>query len=304
MLSSFASDILNAIEEHGITVSNLAQDFQHDPLAAFESFLNRIIDALGEHKLILFIDEFDVLEQVVKDNTEMSDRDAVFAQLIRPLIALMKRVEGVHFLLAGDTQRHRWSALKDDVIAYHLSELEPEGALQLITDPVKAPLLEYSPHALERMLRLTNNQPYLIQLLCKTVVDYCNKKEINYVDTHPHVADAVDVILDGDTNYLAWTWRYLLNKQEHLILSFVAQDQEGDDRAVSARYIGHQLEFERNELLDVLNRLQEKSMLKRVDTDGHPRFKIAADLMREWLRRTKPLELVKREWLRRTKPLN
>ena len=40
--------------------------------------------------------------------------------------------------------------------------------------------LDYEPLATENIRELTGDQPYLIHLLCRTIVDYCNERRKTY----------------------------------------------------------------------------------------------------------------------------
>ncbi len=41
--------------------------------------------------------------------------------------------------------------------------------------------LEYEPLTVQKIRQLTSDQPYLIHLMCRAIVDYCNEQHKNYV---------------------------------------------------------------------------------------------------------------------------
>ena len=249
---------------------------------------------LQGRKLVLCIDQFDLLEEFTLDQTISID-------FVKMLIALMKRLDGVSFLLVGGAQMLRtaestWAMLDEKVKVHHLSQLEASGASELITVPVKG-YLHYHERVIRFIQSLTDNQPYLIQLLCETLIPICNKRRVNYVDG-VLVASVIDAILDKGAIHFTWVWNRL-KTEERQVLSALAWEQRVDEQSVSINdiivlYQINELPLRRDQLRQILVRLEEQNYIVMVSTTPD-RWKIAAGLMREWLQKTKPFKKIKRQ---------
>ncbi len=291
ILASLTKDILDTLKERGLTVFS-SYDVQADLLYAFESFLRQLVVELSERKLVLFIDEFDRLEEFVKDTT-------LSLLFVRTLIALMKQIDGISFVVAGGPQMRRtaetaWSCLDETIKVHHLLQLEAKGANELITNPVKGQL-SYDERVIKFIQNLTNNQPYLIQMFCERIISLCNKRHVDYVDG-VLVTSAVDSILDRGASHFKWMWDHL-RPQEQQVLSALAWAQKAEEESVTLRdiillYQSNGLSPKRDLLRQTLDRLEEQNHIVMVNnsTAASYRWKIAADLMREWLQRTKPFK--------------
>ncbi len=295
MLATLATDILNRLEPYRLTVSLFQRDdFQTDPVRTFEGFLRQLVAELPSSKLVLFIDEFDCLEEFILDQT-------ISMNFVKTLIALMKQIDGASFLLAGEAQMHRtaesvWSMLDEKVKVHHLSQLEAHGASELITAPVNG-YLNYHERVIRFIQSLTDNQPYLIQLLCETLIPICNKRHINYVDSML-VASAIEAILDRGAIHFMWVWNRL-QTEERQVLSALAWEQKAEEQSVSMNdimllYQHNGSLLRREPLRQILVRLEEQNYILMVNT-APDRWKIAAGLMREWLQRTKPFKKIMRQ---------
>src|SRR5207249_8141367 len=114
-------------------------------------------------KLVILIDEFEILEQKVTE--KLLDRE-----MFPYLRSLMQHRRGINFLLSGTQTLKQltaeyWSVFFNIARHHRLSKLSEEGATKLITEPVKQ-YLTYDPFAIAKIRRMTADQPYLIHLIC------------------------------------------------------------------------------------------------------------------------------------------
>src|SRR5439155_20091549 len=99
-------------------------------------------------------------------------------ELLDYLRSMMQYHHTINFLLSGTHKLEQltqgnWSVFFNIARQYRLSRLSSQGAKDLIMNPVKGHL-EYDSYALEKIRQLTADQPYLIHLICRSIVDYCN----------------------------------------------------------------------------------------------------------------------------------
>src|SRR5215469_6222928 len=125
-----------------------------------------------------------------------------------------------------------WSTFFNLASHRPLSKLKPEDAQRLIEEPV-AGYLQYDRFAIEKIRQLTGDQPYLIHIMCDTLIRDRNRKQKNYVNTND-VNLAVKQILERGDNQFAWIWNELAKFPEaRFVLSVLAQEQGEEGRTFS-----------------------------------------------------------------------
>jgi hypothetical protein len=70
----------------------------------------------------------------------------------------------------------RWASFLVNVQTVHISFLSEGEARQLIERPVRNFPLNFEPEACHRVLELTSGHPFLVQLVCATLVDLKNEQ--------------------------------------------------------------------------------------------------------------------------------
>jgi outer membrane protein assembly factor BamB len=294
LLSEFAHSIVTALQERQIDVA-VPDDlnFEADPTAAFDLFLSTIRAQLGTSKLILLIDEFETLQDKIEEQQ-------ISANVLKYLRNLIQHRQGISLLFAGAPKiRHLtewyWAAFFNIAYIHTLAKLAIEEAEELITRPVSQ-YLRYDNLAVEKLHRLTNDQPYLIHLICATLIQYCNKQAKNYVTVND-VNIVCDQIIATQSNYFNWIWNQLQDSPvEQMVLAALAQNN-GDDYStpgsirIYLEALGHQIA--QQEIVDALKNLREEEFIEKEQTDttgegGH--FTIPTGLTRAWLRFARPLE--------------
>ena len=143
----------------------------------FKLLLKRIIDQyLPGKKLVLLLDEFDVLEEdkittngngkELFDGLEkaVKEQEKLFAILVfgRPL----KDMDYLEAFLQKEGQQ-----------PIEVGLLDEDSTKKLIVYPAKG-ILEYKESAIDRIWKLSAGHPYLTQLLCSNIFNYCKEKKI------------------------------------------------------------------------------------------------------------------------------
>ena len=274
------------------------QAFERDATFAFDRFLDRVEEQLHETKLILLIDEFETLEQEVTQGR----LDAALYHYLRSLIQSRPRV---NFLLSGT---HRLEQMTQDYqsiffnIAAHypLSRLTKEGAIDLIQQPV-VDYLTYEPYALEKLRLLTGNHPYLINLMCRSLVDHCNEYRKVYV-TINDINMIMHSAMQTGNGYFAWLWSQT-PPEEQILLSVIAHGGKNEGRLLSLTeieeiYQEEHLTDKREHIQGPLHSLLQQELLESIVDDEHDktsegvRYRIAIGLLRIWLNSEKPLSRI------------
>ena len=303
-LFNISDAIFKALTRQGLSIAEpQMQDFfavpaaQLDPIFAFESFLDQVDIKLEDRKLILLLDEFEVLEnQVKKKNLE--------PEIFEYLRSVIHSRHFIHFLFSGAHQIHEltsnyWSVFFNIARHYRLaSRISSEGAEELITRPVAN--LEYEPLAVKKIRSLTADQPYLIHLVCRELVLHCNRKQKNYV-TINDVNLVLRSVLETGNIHFNWLWDDKLTTQtQQLLLLVIAQGGRDESRALTlddiiALYDQYDLSYNKDELICDLETLLDEDVIEATNleqgdsTTEKARYVLPVGLLRQWLRKTKSL---------------
>ena len=141
-------------------------------------------------------------------------------------------------------------------------------------------ILEYDAFSIQKIRQLTADQPYLIQLICRALVDHCNLLHKNYV-TINDVNTVLDVVMETGEVHFQWMWEQT-GQQERIILSILAQAGGEDCLLVSVPDI--------EEILQALFDLREKEFIE--SRSDETRFRILLGLSQRWLSGAKTLRRV------------
>jgi len=276
-------------------------DFEKDPTHAFDLFLDSIEEQFTTRKLILLIDEFEVLEeQVMKGRLD--------SQVFDYLRDIVQHRPNINFLFSGThkiTEHTKWYRSIFFHIAHHrrLSRLSQQGAEDLIQQPV-ADYLEYEPLTVKKIHQLTADQPYLIHLLCRYIVDYCNEKRKTYVTINDVNIVLREVMQTGQFHF-DWLWDQI-TPEERVALSTIAEGGKEEGRwltlvEIEEIYRRNRISFKREYLLASLKTLVDADLIESMSSDARDsvsdssRFRIPVGLTRGWLLKEKPLEMVRKE---------
>ena len=302
-LFKMAYEIYLAMKRKGLPISRpVRADFvagpKPDPTFAFDCFLDDVKDALQQQsqKLILLLDEFEVLEEQVHNGT-------LKREIFSYLRSLMQKRQYIHFLLSGThhieklTQGY-WSVFFNIALHYRLSgRITPEGAKALITEPV-LDTVEYDQLVVTKIRQLTADQPYLINLVCRFLIDHCKQKRKNYA-TINDVNLVIDQVIETGEIHFAWLLDQIEEPQRILLQAIAEGSKDGgrqlDLEDISAIYHQHRLRYQSDDVISSLNTLWAEDIIETTGSKqqeklpGETRYALAIGLLRQWLRAKKSL---------------
>ena len=278
-------EILNYLaDDIASTINGLPKEVREKAYGThnfFELFLPIIIDKyLSGKKLVLLLDEFDVLEEdkITKNNqgkkifnqlkNAVKQQEKLFAILVfgRPL----KDMDYLEAFLQKEGQK-----------PIEVGLLNYESTKKLIVQPAKG-ILEYKQSAIDRIWKLSAGHPSLTQLLCSKVFVHCRDKKKKLVQE-----DDVDSILSKameEGEVVLRGFLDTLNKNEKYFFIAVAEAQEIGTDPLNILKI-EKLTVETEYLRSAEKRLVELCFL---ETKGKG-SKIKVELVRLWLLKNYPL---------------
>jgi hypothetical protein len=298
-LHNVAYYIAQTMNNKGYTVSEpTIEEYAVDPTFVFDIFLDRVETQLYERRLIILIDEFEMLEDQIKNGRLKPE----FLDYMR---SIMQHHPRVNFLLAGTHRfeqltQANWSVFFNIARQYRLSRLSAAGAEGLIKTPV-AGYLEYGPFTVEKIRSLTADQPYLIHLLCRALIDLCNEQRKVYV-TINDVNNARRIAMQTCASHFDWLWKHLPFDEQRLLAVICELNREEGRwlsyNEIEERYRYHHFSYERKNLFISIKSLRLADIVEIASEDSlgasfsDERFRIPAGLMRLWLLKEKPLLLL------------
>jgi tetratricopeptide (TPR) repeat protein len=265
--------------------------FDEDGRYFADEFLPRVTARLGDRRLVLLIDEFDVLGDELHASRPASE--TLFPYL-QALIAHHRQV-GFVFVVGRRIEElaTHFQAIFKQAAFRRVGLLRPEDSQTLIVEPSRG-MMAFRDDAVAEIQALAAGHPYFTQLLCfQTFNDV--KAAGGTTVTAAAVRDAVGRAIESGHGALNWFWEGL-PRAERFILSAVAHvsDESGlagnDDlrRLLEA----HRIHMSGLELKDAPDRLVEWEMLRR---EGPDAYQFVVELVRRWVIQVHPLASARRD---------
>jgi hypothetical protein len=194
-----------------------------DIVRGLGKLFRRIIAEAGAKKLVVFLDELQVLGEA--DDTAGSQQP-MFDQFIRAIGEIAKQ-SSLSFIFGGRyrvlefNERYDWQLLKL-CHPLELGFLDPTSAGELIQAPSRG-YLDWDSQACKHLLSLTGGHPYFLQYLCSRIVRVMNAKRANRV-----VKDDVDFVIQ----------EFVSSSTEQDKVRLLYADFERDQRVVARIFKG------------------------------------------------------------------
>ena len=168
------------------------EDFESEPLQGFqESFLTEVVDAIGDRRLLLMIDEAARLDEQVQAGKLTPD---VFGYVR----SLMQHTDSLNFLFCIgerlEMMQSQYSMLFNVALYKEISFLDRNSAEALISQPTDQ-IYTYQQKAVDRIIAITSGHAYFMQLLCHSLFarwQRDNKPEITVEDVDGVASEVVE----------------------------------------------------------------------------------------------------------------
>jgi hypothetical protein len=211
----------NALTHRRVQLPALTRDdLRADPYVVFGDWLNRVEEAVGARWILLNLDEYEKLAQMIDDGRI----DARVFDFLRGIIQhhprvtvllsgshTLEGVSGKHPERSDEGAKSKDAPLLSDYLinvrVLKIENLKEDEARELIVQPIEkfAERLEYEPAAVERILAVTGCQPFLVQATCRDLVNALNEQN----RTRATLADAdraLDSVLTTGVAYFQDLW--------------------------------------------------------------------------------------------------
>lgn len=262
------------------------------PYRTFERYLKQIETQLGDTGLIIALDEFEQIEELIKSDRIPKD----FMGVLRGMVQMSPKIA---FALAG---LHTLEEMTEDyfnpffasIIPIRVSFLERATCRYLLANPSEDFPLDYKPDALDYIYDLTAGQPYLVQLIGFLLVRRYNDQVFELGNKRDPMFTIADV--DGIINqpefyqngryYFTGVWQQAGEGSpgQQNIIKAIAPHPTGLDFNTLQTITN----LDPNSLQNALDTLSRHDVI--TETDHH--WKIIVELFRRWVINSVKLNLL------------
>jgi hypothetical protein len=249
-----------------------------NPYREFQEFMDDIMEELGGAKIIFMIDEYDMIDDLIK-------RKEISEELFRILDWMIKH-DRIELILAGrssmDTLKvEKWKEIAPPFAQIELGTLDRDDAKRLIEEPIKD-YFKYDDSAIEKIIRLTGCHPYLIQLCCSVLVNYHNSKGRSVL-TYNDVEKCIPEILVTGKYGLDAMVLYDMIPKEQIVLRVMAVLLEErtsiSEQELVVRIRGYNPCIEDKDIKDAISHLEKKRII-RATAEKMKDFKFTCELFK------------------------
>ncbi|WP_313656156.1 AAA family ATPase [Planktothrix agardhii] len=262
------------------------------PYRTFERYLKQIETQLGDTGLIIALDEFEQIEELIKSDRIPKD----FMGVLRGMVQMSPKIA---FALAG---LHTLEEMTEDyfnpffasIIPIRVSFLERATCRYLLANPGEDFPLDYKPDALDYIYDLTAGQPYLVQLIGFLLVRRYNDQVFELGNKRDPMFTIADV--DGIINqpefyqngryYFTGVWQQAGEGSpgQQNIIKAIAPHPTGLDFNTLQTITN----LDPNSLQNALDTLSRHDVI--IETDNH--WRIIVELFRRWVINSVKLNLL------------
>ena len=252
---------------------------QQFPFGAFQEYIRNTCKLLGNTGLVLMVDEFERLDDLVKSGK-------VEEEIYDQLRTLMQFERNLTFILAGTHELEELSSkyrnlVHNIALIREISFMDKDDAIHLIRQPV-AGLVSYDDAAVEELWRHTHGHPYLLQCLCFDLITDMNRRGDGNFIAHGHVENIIQRFIAVRNLDALWERCTALDRS---ILVALAKTYERRQYGMSrAELAGMFPDCPEAELEDSLARLIKRTLLeKSARASGESEYTHTILLFSKWL---------------------
>lgn len=257
------------------------------PQRNFERYLKKVLAEMPNDKLIIALDEFEILEDLI----EKGQLSKEFLGYLRGLVQMSPKLAfafaGLHTL--EEMTADYFQPFFASVIPIRVSFLNRAATLQLLANPAEDFPLDYEPAAGDRIYDLTFGQPYLVQLIGFQLVrrynDYVfeqGRERSNLLTTEDVEAIITEDFFRKGRYYFDGVWRQAIQDipgQQHIMKTLAIYP-----KGLTTTELLELLSFEIDILESALKTLRKHDVIHDIAEVGtESKWQITVELLQIWL---------------------
>ena len=291
-LWEIAAAVCDGLDAIGITIEEPSSaSFAEDPGWFFRHhFLKPVGQALGERKLLIAFDEFEVLAERIAAG-DLSPRILPYFR------SLMQHEEKISFIFAGTHRLDQltgdyWGALFNLAIYLDIGNLDAKEVEELFLRPTRE-CFEIDQLALEKAVRVTGGHPHFCQLMAREMVELRNEERLGYLTVQDLNRITQRVVQKGQL-HIAYLWEEASLDERLLLLALTELlATEGAATLATVRTLieGRYAKAGDCDLAFALRILLRKELLR----EENGRIELRIELLRYWMEQNR--NVVDETWL-------
>jgi hypothetical protein len=266
------------------------ETFEANPNRAFSGWLKAIAPLMAQQRFIVAIDEYELLEKAMAEGR-------IDASLTTYLRFVMQDNDWFVLVLAGlytleEKCHDYWHPLFGSIKPRKVSFLSPAATRLLLCQPSEDFPINYTADTVEEVVRLSNGQPYLVQLIGQNLVTRFNRQVFELgqdpersisLDDLLAVIDSSDFFQDGSP-YFKGIWMQAADSPlgQQAILKALSQESKDLQQLVAETGLSE------DAAKDALRTLTAHDVVLRLPDDQ--RYGFTVELMRRWVLHTNILQ--------------
>ena len=262
------------------------ETFEANPNRAFSGWLKAVAPLMAQQRFIVAIDEYELLEAAMAEGR-------IDASLTTYLRSVIQFTDWFVLVLAGlytleEKCHDYWHPLFASIKPRKVSFLSPAATRLLLCQPSEDFPLNYTADTVEEVVRLSNGQPYLVQLIGQNLVSRFNRQVFELgqdperpisLDDLQAVIDSPDFFQDGSP-YFKGIWMQAADPPlgQQVVLKALAQECKDLQQLAAETGLSEDMAKEALRTL-----VAHDVVLCRAD---HQCYGFTVELMRRWVRYT------------------
>jgi hypothetical protein len=288
---SFYRDLMEEIKNELKSFIEIPE-ISEDPFDFFKKmFYQEIKKQIGTKKLLLLIDEYQRIDDLITQGGYKDD-------VIDFLNALIQDGE-IKIIIAGNVhlrelKNKKWIELMQNFIPINISFLSRDDTIKLICEPVEGHI-EFDEGAIEKILSLSACSPYLVQLICYTMVEHHNENRINLIKYEDVCNHLVEYLEKGQNVFMDIFYSQPDKTQDRVLFQIYKTMEKKkitsvDKSDLSFNIMSQYDSIDKENIDRTLSKLEEKEIIQK--SDDHPDlFEFTADLYRHWVKWNIPMDI-------------
>lgn len=263
---------------------------EDDAFYDFKEILNEWSELIPGRRIILLIDEFEVIDLAIQ-------RGELSATVLENLRHLFQHRHDLAIVLTGSYRLTRfrqdyWSILFGLGLKREVGFLDELAARQLIRQPL-ADIVTFSAEAVDRIIELTACQPYFIQMICHNIVNVLNTYRTTYV-TQSFVEEAAQETLVSADGHMRFIFESVESPAWQAILVYLASSLGNSDALplfqLQQFVESNQMPISKLEMERTLREMADRDIIQMDGSPDQRRYGFKIDLIRQWIRRNYDLQ--------------
>ena len=259
----------------------------------------------AEHQIgiLLMLDEFDKLQEGI-------DSGVTSPQVPENIRFLVQTYPNFSAVLTGSRRLKKlreeyWSALFGLGTRFGVTSLDSNAAKKLVTEPVNGRLV-YSNEAVEKVITITNRQPFLLQSLCNRIFDMAAQLKMHSVSIDT-VDKAADQLAD-DNEHFRSLWKYAETDRRRFIIELIHKESTSSESLRFGTIIDllsdRGIEIDNEVLSADLDFLRELEVIDKMNENGIDHYVLSVPLMGRWIDRQHDFEVLESKARNETEDLS